>query len=238
MITIKTIASGSTGNCYRISDGITDIMIECGIRFREIQEAFDFELSCASGCLVTHEHQDHCKAVKQIIKAGINCFMSGGTAEALSLSGHRIKVQKPLEIFTVGTFKILPFPTQHDCAEPFGYLLQSKAGEKLLFITDSFYCKYKFQGINYYMVECNYSTKIIEENIKSGLVPEAIRNRIVKSHFELENVKEFFRANDTSKVNEIHLIHMSGNNSDIELFKSEIQAVTGKPVYIFGGKDQ
>lgn len=232
MIDIKTIASGSTGNCYRISDGETIIMIEAGIRFSEIREAFDFKLSQVSGCLCSHEHGDHSKAIKDVMKAGIDCYMSLGTAKALKLSGHRLKTVRSKKLFTVGTFKIMPFNTQHDCAEPYGYLLQSKNGKKLIFITDSFYCRYCFSGVNYYMVECNYSKEILEENIKSGIVPEAIRNRIVKSHFELENVKEFFRANDLSKCDEIHLIHMSGNNADPEFFKIEIQKLTGRPVYI------
>ncbi len=231
MIYIKTIASGSTGNCYRISDGETIIMIEAGIRFHQIREAFDFKLSEVSGCLCSHEHKDHSKAIKDVMKAGIDCYMSPGTARALKLSGHRLKMVKSKELFTVGTFKILPFNAQHDCAEPYGYLLQSKNGEKLVFITDSFYCRYRFPGVNYYMVECNYSKGLLEKNIKSGIVPEAIRNRIVKSHFELENVKEFFRVNDMSKVKQIHLIHISDNNGDKEFFKSEIQKLTGKETY-------
>ncbi len=234
MIDIKTIASGSKGNCYKISDGTTTIMIECGIRFRKIQEAFNFELSKVSGCLISHEHQDHCRSVKKIMGMGINCYMSQGTAAALTLAGHRLKTVKPLKPFVVGSFTILPFPTQHDCAEPFGYLLQSEKGGKLLFITDSYFCKYKFKGVNYYMIECNYSVEILKENIASGIVPEAIRNRIVKSHFELENVKEFFRANDMTQCREIYLIHLSENNADPNFFKSEIQAVAGKPVYVFG----
>jgi len=232
MIEITTIASGSKGNCYKISDSTTTLLIEAGIRFPLIREGFSFKLSQVAGCLISHEHGDHSKAVKNVMKAGIDCYMSLGTARALKLSGHRLKIVRSKELFTVGTFKVLPFNAQHDCAEPYGYLLQSKNGEKLVFITDSFYCRYRFPGVNYYMVECNYSKDLLEKNIKSGIVPEAIRNRIVKSHFELENVKEFFRVNDMSKVKQIHLIHISQNNGDPELFKSEIQKLCGKPVYI------
>jgi len=230
VINIFQIASGSSGNNYRISDGKTVIMIECGIRFKKIREAFNFKLSEVSGCLLSHCHGDHAKAVKDVMKAGINVYTSPGTIKALNLSGHRLKPVKPLELFTVGTFRVLPFPTEHDCKEPFGFLIQSGT-EKLCFITDTFYCKYKFSGVTHFIVECNYSKEILEENIKSGVVPAAIRNRIVKSHFEIENVKEFFRANDLSAVKQIFLIHISSNNGDPKLFKSEIQKLTGKEVY-------
>lgn len=231
MLEITTIASGSTGNCYRVTDGRTVLMIECGISVTKIKKAFDFKMSSVAGCLISHEHGDHSKAVKDVMKAGINCFMSEGTKTSLNISRHRVKTVKSKELFTVGTFKIMPFDTQHDCSEPFGFLIQSRK-DKLLFATDTYYLKYKFPGLTKIMIECNYSKTILDENIKNGSCPEVIRNRIVKSHFEIENLKDFFRANDLSKVQEIYLIHISSGNGDPELFKNEIQKITGKPVYV------
>ena len=232
MIDIKTIASGSTGNCYRITDGKTVLMIECGIQFKKIREAFSFKLSDVAACLITHEHKDHCKAVKDLFTTGIDCYMSEGTAKALRLSGHRLKTVKPLKTFEVGTWKIMPFQTQHDCADPIGFLLANSDNDKLLFATDTYYIKYRFKGLTHIVIECNYLKKLLQENIDSGRVSAAMKNRILESHFELENVKEFFRANDLSMVEQIHLIHISSGNGDPELFKSEIQKITGKPVYV------
>ena len=84
------------------------------------------------------------------------------------------------------------------------------------------------------MVECNYSMDILNENIKAGRVPAAQKKRILQSHFNLENVKDFLLANDLSQVKEIWLLHLSDRNSDAELFKREIMELTGKPVYIAG----
>ncbi len=231
MIDIKQIASGSSGNCYKISDGDTTIMIECGIQFKKIREAFSFKLSKVSGCLISHSHLDHCRVTDKLLKAGIDCYLSESTRKSLGVSGHRVHIFKSKKIFKIGTFKMLPFPLQHD-VENHGFLLQSKNGDKLCYITDSYYCRYKFKDVNYYLIECNYQAEKLEKNIKKGVVPAAIRNRVVKSHFELENVKEFFRTNDCSKIKQIHLIHISSNNGDKEFFKSEIQALTGKEVYI------
>jgi len=63
-------------------------------------------------------------------------------------------------------------------------------------------------------------------------VPPALKKRILKSHFSLENVKEFLKANDLSRVQEIWLLHLSDGNSDAERFKREIQELTGKMVFI------
>ena len=114
-----------------------------------------------------------------------------------------------------------------------GFLIAS-SGEKLVFVTDSYYCRYKFRGLTHIMIECNYSEEILERNIAAGLVPEVVGRRLKQSHFSLENVKRFLQANDLNQVREIHLLHLSAINSDTDRFKQEIEALTGRPVYIAG----
>lgn len=229
---IQVLASSSRGNCYRVSDGSTPLLLEAGIRFKEIQQKLNFRLSEIAGCLVSHEHLDHSKAVKDIMKAGIDCYISQGTVEALGVSGHRINIIKARQQFRIGTWKILPFETQHDAEEPLGFLLANRNGDKLLYATDTFYIRYRFQGLTHIAVECNYSLDILRANVEAGMVEPALKNRILKSHFSLENVKNFLKANDLSKVQEIWLLHMSDGNSDANRFKREIQELTGKMVFI------
>ncbi|WAA10819.1 MBL fold metallo-hydrolase [Fervidibacillus albus] len=232
MIEIHALASGSKGNCYHVTDGSTPILLECGIPFKIIQKRLEFKTTGLAGCLVTHEHKDHCAGIQDVLKAGINCYMSSGTAEAIQGKHHRIKLVEAKKQFTIGTWTVLPFDVQHDVSEPLGFLLMNKEGEKLLFATDTYYIKYRFPGLTHIMVECNYSIKILNENIANGRVPKVMKQRLLRSHFSLENVKEFFRANDLSKVKEIWLLHLSDNNSDEEFFKREIQELTGKMVYV------
>jgi phosphoribosyl 1,2-cyclic phosphodiesterase len=229
---IKALASSSKGNCYLVSDGETSLLLECGIRYSDIQKGLNYQVCQVDGCLVSHEHGDHGKAVKEVMKAGINVYTSKGTAEALGASGHRVKTIESKKPFTVGTWTILPFEVEHDAAEPLGFLLANKQGEKLLFATDTYYIKYKFPGLTHIMVEANYSMDILKENIEAGRVPAVMKKRLIRSHFSLENVKEFLKANDLSKVEEIWLLHLSDSNSDEELFKKEVQQQTGKIVYI------
>lgn len=232
MIEIVSYASGSTGNLYTVSDGLTTLLIECGLPWKKIQQLLQFKTSGIAGCLVSHCHGDHSKAARDVMKAGIDCYMSKGTMEALDISGHRVKVAKAREQFSVGTWTVLPFETQHDAAEPLGFLLADQDGDKLLFATDTFYVRYRFQGLTHIMVECNYAADILRANVEAGTVPVELKNRLLKSHFSLENVKEFLKSNDLSKVREIHLIHLSDGNSDAARFKREIQELTGKMVYI------
>ncbi|UAK17586.1 MBL fold metallo-hydrolase [Sporolactobacillus terrae] len=229
---IQVIASGSSGNCYRIRDGTTSLLLECGIQIKRIQQALNFHLTDVDACLISHEHGDHSKAASDVLKAGIDIYTSAGTASALGLTGHHMKLVREKEPFSIGTFTILPFDTEHDAAEPLGFLIADQSGEKLLFATDTYYIKYKFQRLTHIMLECNYSVDILNENIESGLVPGVLKNRLLKSHFSLEHVKEFLTANDLSDVKGIWLIHLSNNNSNAEQFKREIMETTGKTVYI------
>jgi phosphoribosyl 1,2-cyclic phosphodiesterase len=226
------IESSSKGNCYLITTSREILILECGVRYKNILNGLSFKLDNVAGCLITHEHKDHSKAVNDLMKAGINVYASAGTFEALEVVNHRAITVKSLCQFTIGRFTVLPFDTQHDAKEPLGYLIQHPDFGKLLFATDTFYIKYKFQGLNHIMVECNYSKEILDRNVQSGIVNRSLKNRVLKSHFSLQNVKEFLKANDLSQLKSIYLMHLSNDNSDADYFKSEIEKLTGLPVVI------
>lgn len=230
---IQVLSSGSTGNCYRVSDGYTNILLECGIPIQKIKEGLNFRLSDITGCLVSHEHKDHAKAVKDISKVGIDVYMSFGTWEALNIKHHRIKCISKQETIKIGTFLVMSFDVQHDAVEPFGYILYSiPTKQKLLYLTDSYYCKYRFNELTHIMIEANYTTDILKDNTKNGLIDIELKNRVMKSHMSIETLKDFLRANELSQVQQIWLLHLSDNNSDAERFKREVQELTGKEVYI------
>jgi len=230
---IKCLASSSKGNCYVIDDGVSSIMLDCGIQWKKIQQLLNFKTSDLSGCLISHSHGDHVSGVKDAIKSSIDCYMSGATAKEINVSGHRVKIIQPLKQFKIGSWTILPFPLEHDVFN-LGYLL-SNGTEKILYITDTYYCRYKFDGVTHLLIECNHSYVILDQRAADGSVPLPMINRLMKSHFSLENVKKFILANDMSQVREIYLIHLSDGNSNAEQFQREIQELTGKIVHIAEG---
>lgn len=231
---IQTIASSSKGNAYLISDGITTLLLECGVSVKKIQQAINYKLSSVAGCLVTHEHKDHCKGVKDLTKYGVKVYMTKGTSEAVAVTSNLINIINAKTSFKIGTWSVLPFDVQHDAKEPVGFLLASSLGYKVLFATDTYYIKYQFAGLTHLMVECNYDINILNVNIALGVESFSMKNRLLTSHLSLENLKKMLMANDLQKVQEIHLLHLSDKNSDAEMFKQEIAMLTGKPVYIAG----
>lgn len=227
---LKVIASGSSGNCYILSSPTGSLLLECGVPWGMIQKGLKFDLANVIGCLVTHEHNDHSKAAVDVMNAGIDVYMSMGTAKALGLYGEyfRLCLACSKVQLNIKDFAILPFNSEHDAAEPLGFLIQYRpTGEKILFLTDSYYSKYRFKGLNYIMIECNYILDTLDWNIEHGYINEAMKPRLLQSHFSLEHVKQFLRANNLSQCREIILLHLSENNSDAGRMVQEIRKATG-----------
>lgn len=223
---LNIYASGSSGNLYLLENEKEALLIEAGLPIRKIKEKLDFDFSNIKGCLISHEHGDHAKGIKGISELGIDVYSSQGTLDSLKLEGHRFKSVKDKEQFSIGSFNILAFGTEHDAQEPLGFLIQdSVTGKKLLFATDTYYIKYKFKGLNHIALECNYSEEILQENVESGNINSYLAERIRRSHFSLENVLEFLKANDLSKLEKLYLLHLSSSNSDEYLFKEKIKEI-------------
>lgn len=226
---LKVLGSNSKGNCYLLSTSKETLIIECGIKYKDILAGLDYDLSKVVGCLVTHEHKDHSKSIVDLIGDGIDIYASAGTIENSlreeEINPYRVKKvnNKP---FNPGTFTILPFNVHHDAEEPLGFLIHHKEIGNLLFLTDTYYCDYNFKNLNHILVECNYSKEYIEDETLS------LRNRIVNSHFELSNVINFLKSNDLGKVRNIMLLHLSSINASESHFKDEVEKNIGLPITI------
>ena len=137
---MKCMGSGSSGNGYALISDDEILLIECGVPAKEMLRAIDYRTGKVTGCLISHEHGDHAKYIKQYMKYGIKCYTSDEVQERIeTIYGEK----------TIGMIK------------------HEKIG-CLLFITDAEYCKYDFSkmGINHAMIECNYSEDYldVEEN--------------------------------------------------------------------------
>lgn len=225
---VITFGSSSAGNGYLLKDGDSNLLLEAGIRPNNIK----VDWNEIDGLLISHRHLDHSKYAKDYIKRGaFNVCCTSGVAEHLEVADYRINTVEFLQPFMIKDWKIIAFEVEHD-VETAGFLIQSPSGEKVLFATDTYYIRYKFKGITHFLVECNYSIDILQENVANGSIDKRQYGRIMKSHFELENLKDFFKANDLSQAEAIHLLHLSDRNSDAERFIKEIELTTGVPTYV------
>ena len=233
---LHVLSSGSKGNGYVLYNDREALVIECGVPYSQCLQAIGFHRERMVGAIVSHEHGDHAKYVSQYLGAGIDVYASDGTIEGMRqymkdriLQPTRIGNQ---QLFEVGGFKVLPFDTQHDCNEPFGFLVFHEEMGQMLFATDTYYLKYTFPNLSYIMLECNYETGIIEQNVRDKVIPPFYKDRVFRSHMSLETHISTLRANDLSRVNAVVLLHLSHNNSDPAMFKKAVEEATGKLVFV------
>ena len=228
MLLITVLGSNSSGNCYLVQSPESNetLMLDAGVSFKEIQKAMNYKFNNLVGVLITHEHGDHIKSVEKLASAGIDIYASNGTFDSKELVGHRYVKVEELKEFVIGNFKVLSFKTQHDAAEPFGFLIEyMPSNERILYATDTFYLKYKFKDINYFLIECNYTEEIVKKNLEIGVIEKTRYKRLLRSHMSLENCIEFLRHNVSIDTKKIVLIHLSDENSDEKKMVNDIYDV-------------
>lgn len=228
---IISLGSSSNGNAYKVSDGSHALLLDAGLPIKKIKEGLHFKTSSLDGVLVTHEHQDHARAVGDLIKMGLPVYASAGTFKALG--NTQGKVIEALQSFTIGTFTVLPFAVIHDALEPLGFVIRSSVtDEKLLYVTDTMYVPYNFKGLTHILIECNYLPEVLWENVRTGQVLKKVANRVVVTHMSLETALTFLKANTRPSLQEVWLLHLSDQNSDEALMKETVQKAIGLPVYV------
>lgn len=224
---LTVINSGSKANCYVLQNEAEALIIECGCPVQEALLALKFNSKKVVGCIITHRHLDHMRYVEDFLNY-FPCYCSQGTIDDFTFRYSRRPIAlQPLKTVNLGGFSVRPFDVQHDAPEPFGFLIKHDEIGTLMFATDTYYIKYKFEGLTKIMVECNYDLELLRDNVRHEIVPFPLEQRTLQSHMSLEHCKQMLQATDLRDVTDIVLLHLSANNAEPQRFKKEIELLTG-----------
>lgn len=220
---VGCIGTGSQqGNCYALYDNDGKILLlDLGLSRKEILKGIDFNVSDVVGAVVSHEHGDHAKAVKDFENMGIPVFAPYRSLEPMGFKeGSRVKAQAFDLTDKNGKF----MHTNNDGSECpcYGFLIEHEDMGKMLYITDTELVKWRFSGINHILISCNYQKKYISDSAK--------RTHVLRGHMELETVKGFIKANKSNALRTVILCHLSQDSADPEECLSEVQKVVGEGV--------
>lgn len=228
MITLKTIATGSSGNSYTLMNDNEILLLDLGVSEKVIKKAIDFRISDVVGAVVSHVHADHSKAVKDFENMGIPVF-SHKDMEIDFPGEHEERKHIRYGNFDINAFALTDMSgkfmhTNNDGSECpcYGFLIEHEDMGKLLYITDTELVKWRFSGINHILISCNYQKKYISDSAK--------RNHVLRGHMELETVKNFINANKSNALRTIILCHLSQDSADPKKCLSEVQKVVGEGV--------
>lgn len=230
---IDVLASSSLGNAYIVSDGATSILLDAGLPFKELQVKSDFKTNEVTACFISHEHSDHSKAIKDLLKSAIDVYALSETFKALNISDHhRMHSVEPLKPIIINTFEIMAITMYHDCP-CVGYMVYSKVtNERLFFATDTYKITVNPQGIDYLILEVNYQKEIVNNLVNEGKMESSIRARLLFSHFELSKALNWLKRIDKSRLKRIYIAHLSNGHSNAEEIKKAVIAETGVPTVI------
>lgn len=228
---LKVLGSSSRGNCYLLESDDSVLAIEAGIPFREVKRALGWDITRLKACIISHRHGDHAAHMKDFLSAGVTVL---ALPDVFSHAGLKTRVcckeVWPQRGYRIGTWAIIPFSVVHDvpCV---GYIIEHPEMGRTVFVTDTMMLEYRIQRVNHYMVECNYADDVLQRNIDNGSVLPIMRERLHRTHMELETTKGIIAEADQSCLETVVLIHLSDGNSDERRFVSEIQAISGVPTY-------
>lgn len=225
MMKLYVAATGSAANTYVLtaSNG-ESLILDAGAPIKKVLPHIP-DLRKVRRLLVTHEHKDHSRCWFDYWMRGIDMIASKGTIEQMMPAEIPSMVQPAVAMrpISCGGFTVMPFDVQHDAAEPFGFLIKhNPTGETLVYATDTYYLKYLFPGVNYWLVECNYCEDLID-----GETNAVLRNRLKESHMSLRRLVDALKANDMTETAKIVLVHLSDSRSDEQQMVSEISDLTG-----------
>ena len=202
----KCLATGSTGNCYTLTNQAGQVLLlDCGIRWKDIKRLLAYRIDNIVGCLVTHRHNDHSLSADEIIKSGI-------------------EVWKPYEVpgavKTFGNFIVIPFKVPHDGVDCYGFYIKCD-GQRLIYATDFEYLPFRFQKqrLNHMIIECNYTQDMLE-------LSDAKTSHVLAGHACLDTAKRIVQVNTTDNLMNVILIHASAL-FDTEYTETEIAEAAG-----------
>lgn len=218
MSTLYTLASGSSGNAYLLTQGTTHVLIDAGISCRRIVTALaslGLDPMDVAGILITHGHIDHVAGLKTLSKKYKRpIFLSHLAAD--EVAGKIPEAAPYLRCFTPGTpfyideMLVQSFCVPHDAYGTVGYRLGDVG-----VVTD---CGYVTQdmadvltGVSLLVLEANHDVELLE----TGPYPYHLKQRVKGSegHLSNDHAAQFAKAMAEHGAQTILLAHLSQDNN-------------------------
>ncbi|MBE6157673.1 MAG: MBL fold metallo-hydrolase [Firmicutes bacterium] len=236
---VKTIASGSKGNCTIVLCNKTNLIIDMGISYLTLKRSLEensLSFEEFSGILVTHCHKDHTKGLSSLIK---NTKLYVYIPEDMY---HELKDMVPKErcIFIADNFNIKDvnielIHTSHDTDCSVGYIIEYNK-KTLVYVTDTGYINRKFLAKmtekDMYIIESNHD----EVMLMDGPYPRFLKERVIsdKGHLSNKTTAKYLKKIIGKNTKNILLAHLSEKNNTEQKALEELEKELGKTTINIG----
>lgn len=215
---IKTIASGSKGNCTIVLCKNTNLIIDMGISYLTLKRSLEensLSFSDFSGILITHCHKDHTKGLASLIKkTNLNVYIPEAMYDSLK---EYIPYPKCIFIedeFNINDVEIELIHTSHDAPYSVGFIITHE-NKSLAYVTDTGYINRKYLskmvGKDAYIIESNHD----EVMLMDGPYPRFLKERVIsdKGHLSNKTTAKYLRKIIGDNTKHIILAHLSEKNN-------------------------
>ena len=239
-----SFSSGSSGNCYLIKSQNTALLVDAGISGKRILEGLEktqTSRELLTGLLITHEHSDHTKSIKTLIKKekGLRAYANEKTWSKLD-SG--IVEEQRITFLTgalllIGDIEVKTFSVSHDAIDPVGYSF-FYGGKQISIVTDTGCMNDEIISeiidADILILEANHD----EDMLKIGKYPWFLKKRVLGEQGHLSNIdagKTILRiVSENHKERMILLAHLSRENNFPEMAYQTVKNILEESNYYIG----
>ncbi len=215
---IKTIQSGSKGNCSIVLCDNTNIIIDMGISYLTLKRSLEensLSFNDFSGVLITHCHNDHIKGLSSLIKnTNLTVFIPEEMYESLKDYIPYPKCQFISDEFNINDVEIELIHTSHDAPYSVGFIIKYN-NKSLVYVTDTGYINRKYLakmvGKDAYVIESNHD----EVMLMDGPYPRFLKERVIsdRGHLSNKTTAKYLKKIIGNNTKNIILAHLSEKNN-------------------------
>jgi len=230
LITLHTLASGSSGNALVFSCGDVRLLVDAGISCRRVEAGLrELGLADLTAVLITHTHTDHISGLRTLLKRrNVPVYAAEAAGRDLALRLPEIKGRlETLELcrpVSLGAVEITAFPTAHDAPGACGFRFDTPDGAAGL-MTDTGYVTEEaadiLPGVALAVLEANHDV----ETLRSGPYPYFLKRRILgeRGHLSNEDCARFAVTLAEQGAAEIVLAHLSKENNTPAMARNAVE---------------
>ncbi len=219
---IKTIASGSKGNCSIVLCDETKFIIDMGISYLTLKKSLEensLSFDNFTGILITHNHKDHVNGLASLVKkTKLPIFIPQEMYDGLKELVPKERCIFVDDIFDINDVKIELIHTSHDAPYSIGFIINQN-NKSIVYVTDTGYInrKYLNKMINkdLYLIESNHD----EVMLMDGPYPRFLKERVISDQGHLSNAttSKYLKkiVGETTKY--VILAHISEKNNTEDL---------------------
>lgn len=218
---VKTLASGSKGNCTIVLCDNTNLIIDMGISYLTLKKSLEensLSFQDFSGILITHSHNDHIKGLASLIKhTNLTVYIPEGMYDSLKEYVPYPKCHFIEDEFFINDVKIELIHTSHDAPASVGFIIEQN-NKSLVYVTDTGYLNRKYLtkmvGKDAYLIESNHDERMLMD----GPYPRFLKERVISDTGHLSNhtTAKYLKKIIGPNTKNIILAHLSENNNTEE----------------------